>query len=434
MLAANWPKAASRPAWASSRPRRSRSASGAAALLDLAEKLPVGVAERVRALGHPRLQVLAPGGGLCEPGPHPPPPAHQHGEPGPGKTRRQQGDHPALRPLALNRGGDRGQGVEAPFGAGDRGVEHQRRPSGLGAAADPDEIIRAEIGVEWQGQERRFAEFERLADAPALRLVDGAQSLEAPGRVARHQHDTAGIGNEHALAARAPCRLDRVELDLHDDDAGRAGQPASEIVARPAADRAERELRAGAGRHRFPEIGAKAVVPAEEALFRGRVARGDRHAIGAHHVDHRGPGRLSDLSEATVHTLDEFGVGRGCHDASDLGVRGERERQRTLRLHLGPKRRDLESKRRGGRTPQIGQRPPFRHPPAEPARQQQSREPRQHHERPPVIFRGKRSGDDHRGQSSAKFRNDPEPCVRITAPGIPAPCTCEREISFISVL
>ncbi len=137
--------------------------------------------------------------------------------------------------------------------------------------ADPDQgPVRRR--VERQGLERRLAEFEPLADQPALVVGHRPQGAEAPGRLARHQHDAAGIGHHHGLAAGlgpfSPGGLDAVELDLDHHDPGLpagARDPAAEIEARRPADGTEGELAARALGQRLLEVGPEGVHRPHEA-------------------------------------------------------------------------------------------------------------------------------------------------------------------------
>ena len=132
-------------------------------------------------------------------------------------------------------------------------------------------------------RQRRVAELQRGAGrrlvgqrAGSCRSARRARWSPAPRRRASVTWTTSPLSRQRASSV--------VELDLDHHDAERpehAVDPARQVEPRPAADGAERVLLRRALGHRLGEVGAEAVVAADEALRRAGVAGRDGDAVAA---------------------------------------------------------------------------------------------------------------------------------------------------------
>ncbi|GJE68783.1 hypothetical protein CHKEEEPN_0302 [Methylorubrum podarium] len=241
---------------------------------------------------------------------------------------------------------DRADAGAAPGDGHRRGVgEEQQRPAigrhrfllEQGAAA------RHHLGMLDQGRAAdrlRPAEIDRrvglapvLTRARHLRaggLVEGFRRVELEGGVGGEEDDAVLVGDQHAVGALAPDRLQRIEADLGrhhaahravDDDGG-----ADEVAGHPGhgADGVEPP---GAPRPRFGEVGPVGEILADIALGRFPVRGGDGQARGDQQVDDAAPRIAAQPLEVGVDGGDlRRVVGRGQH-LPDPGVEGGRRRQ-----------------------------------------------------------------------------------------------------------
>lgn len=141
-----------------------------------------------------------------------------------------------------------------------------------------------------EGAQRPDAELSQIGLGIARVGARALGQMKPPTLVACQQHYPVAIGHIDALGRVAPTPLEPVELDLHRDDAKRRGarpDAPRDIEPRLAADGAERELGGRAVGQRIVKIAAKGIFRPDETGRQPPVARRERRAVGAHHIDRR---------------------------------------------------------------------------------------------------------------------------------------------------
>ena len=150
--------------------------------------------------------------------------------------------------------------------------------------------------------------------------------MEAPGRHRGDHHHAVGIGHIGGLSRRPPVSLQRVELDLGDNDAQRAAgwiiDAPRQIETRPAADGAEGEEAGLAVAHGLEIIGSEAVVRADETGRQTPVAGRQRATVGVEGVDGGRADLLRQCLEFLVETRGARRIGPA-EKGFQIGVLGE---------------------------------------------------------------------------------------------------------------
>ena len=304
--AETWPRIDSRLAWASSSRSRRDPGLGRLALGDLGGERGV---RAVELLGAPRdapleLDVHRRERGLAR---ERPAPAAQHRE----ADRRDQQAREQRRQPARSRAA-----VASAGSAGRNSAERQpgaEAPTGALATTCGCPSIRASPAVPDADRHRRQ---RRSPSCSAARAAASSPS----GRVVPKRHVGSVVASTTPASsvtttdepALAPARLEAVELDLDHDDAERperAVDAARQVEPGPAADGAERVLLRRALGHRPREIGAEAVVAADEAAGGAGVAGGDGEAVAVDDVDDRRVGLGGDVGELGVEQVAGLSAG-----------------------------------------------------------------------------------------------------------------------------
>ena len=193
---------------------------------------------------------------------------------------------------------------------------------------------------------RLRSELERTARIGERRCIERPRRLEAPASDRGDQDHAMRIGDDGDAGAPRPGRLDIVELHLDHDHAERlpaAIDPAREIQARPAADRAQREQLRSAALHRVAEIGPKAIDLADEAGRQLPVARRDRPAMAIDDVDHRGIGARGQQLERGVQPALRHRIA-AAQRRRNLRILAEDQRQQPELLELARQQPDMRAR------------------------------------------------------------------------------------------